>query len=315
MCFSGFLQHISKEARLPPNMDRSNRTNPIGHLCAFIATCVWATTYISTKKLLLAFTPAGILVVRTTLALALLSLIAPKRMKYDKPIDRLFVALAGFFGIFLYYFLENTALKYTSAANVGVIVATAPFFTLSAARILLKEDVLKGRYFVGFALSMAGIIALTIPQDESVALSPKGDLLALLAIVVWAIYTVLTKVIGSKGYPNLGVTRNMFFYGLLGHLTVLAFEGGFQDPTLIVQSPYVLHFLFLGLIASALCFLLWNHALRTIGPVGTSFYLYVSPIITIVFSRLILVEPFGLLDIIGTALTLTGVVLGQWEKR
>lgn len=92
----------------------------------------WAVTFVSTKLLLVAFTPAQILMVRSLLGLTLLFAINPKRVGYTSNKDRALVAAAGMMGIFLYYYLENTALVYTSASNVGVIVATAPFFTLLA---------------------------------------------------------------------------------------------------------------------------------------------------------------------------------------
>lgn len=243
---------------------------------------VWATTYVSSKQLLAVFTPSQILVVRSTLGLFVLTLINHRPLVYAQRGGRLLVALAGFCGIFLYYFLENTALLCTSTSNVGVIVAAAPFFTLLASHLFLKEEKLRKNYFVGLALSMSGIILLTFTSTEEVAFNPKGDLLALLAIMVWALYTVLTRVIGRKGYPNLLVTRNMFFYGL---------------------------------IASAFCFLTWNFGLRTIGAIKSSFYLYLSPLITIAVAVTLLSEPFGQLDAIGTALALSGLLISEYRSR
>ena len=125
------------------------KTRLLGHLAVLLTMTVWATTYVSSKLLLTAFSPSQILVVRSLLGLLVLSVINHKPLVYKQPIDRLFVALAGFCGIFLYYFLENTALLFTSASNVGVIVAAAPFFTLLASHIFLKEEPLKKNYFIG----------------------------------------------------------------------------------------------------------------------------------------------------------------------
>ncbi|WP_293908682.1 DMT family transporter [Sphaerochaeta sp. UBA5836] len=291
------------------------KTRVLGHLAVLLTMSVWATTYVSSKQLLAVFTPSQILVVRSTLGLFVLTLINHKPLVYAQRGDRLLVALAGFCGIFLYYFLENTALLFTSASNVGVIVATAPFFTLLASHLFLKEEKLRKNYFVGLALSMSGIILLTFTSTEEVAFNPKGDLLALLAIMVWALYTVLTRVIGRKGYPNLLVTRNMFFYGLIGHTLVLLISREALPLALVIQTPYLYHFLFLGLIASAFCFLTWNFGLRTIGAIKSSFYLYLSPLITIAVAVTLLSEPFGQLDAIGTALTLSGLLISEYKSR
>ncbi len=284
-----------------------------GHLAVLVTITIWATTYVFTKALLLHLTPSQILVIRSLLGLAVLTLIAPGKLVYVTRLDRLFVALAGFCGIFLYYFLENTALLHTSATNVGVIVAAAPFTTLLASRIFLKDEKLRLSYIIGLALSMSGIIILTVPEGTGLAVSPLGDLLAVAAICVWALYTTLTRIIGRHGYPNLAVTRTMFFWGLVGHVIVLVAGGQTLPLATIAQPEILLPLLFLGLVASAFCFVLWNYALRSIGPVASSFYLYLSPIITIVVATTFLGEPFTTLDGVGTALTLSGLVVSQWR--
>lgn len=291
------------------------KTRIIGHLCVFITMIIWATTYVSSKQLLRTFTPAQILVVRTVLGLAVLTIISPKPMVYQRRTDRVLVALAGFFGIFLYYFLENTALVYTSASNVGVIVATAPFFTLLFSRVFLKEETLRKNYFIGLALSMLGVLLLTYSSTDQIAFNPFGDVLALLAIVVWAFYTILTRVIGRRGYSNLNVTKTMFFYGLLGHLFAMFISKQKLDIVSIVQPEHLYHFLFLGLVASAFCFLFWNFGLRTIGPIKSSFYLYLSPVVTIIFAVIFLDESFTELDALGTAFTLSGLLISEYRRR
>ncbi len=203
---------------------------------------------------------------------------------------------------------------YSSASNVGVIVAAAPFFILLASRLILKEEKLKKNYFIGLVLSMGGIVLLTYESSAQLAFNPFGDLLALLAIMVWALYTVLTRIIGRKGYPNLLVTRSMFFYGLLGHLFVLLIQGEGIDVNLAASAPYLPHFLFLGLVASAVCFLSWNFGLRTIGPIKSSFYLYLSPIITIAVAFLFLGERMSRTDAVGTGLILAGLLISEYHR-
>jgi drug/metabolite transporter (DMT)-like permease len=275
----------------------------------------WAVTFVSTKLLLVAFTPAQILMVRSLLGLTLLFAINHRRVGYTSIKDRALVAAAGMMGIFLYYYLENTALVYTSASNVGVIVATAPFFTLLATHFFLKEDSLKKNYFVGFAISMVGIILLTVGDGTSLDINPFGDFLALLAIMMWGLYTVLTRLVARRGYSNLLVTRDMFFYALIIQVVVLLIEGKPFDFQAAISAPYLYHLLFLGCIASAFCFVSWNYGLRTIGVVKSSFYLYLSPIITIVFASLVLGEIFTTIDAIGTAFTLAGLLISEYRRR
>ncbi len=299
-------------------MDNSSvilpRTRALGHFAILTVVLIWATTYISTKILLESFTPMQILLVRTFFGFLFLFLCNPKKMVYKQKIDRLILAGAGLCGIFLYYYLENTALVYSSASNVGVIVATAPFFTLLAVHFILKEEHLKAQYFVGFVLSMLGISLISYSGQTELELNPLGDFLAILGIVVWAFYTTLTRVVSRRGYPTLLATRTMFFYALLGMGFANLFFGDLPAIKMIVQPPFLYHFLFLGLIASALCFVFWNFGLKSIGAVKSSFYLYLSPVITIVFSVIILGEVITLTSAIGTAFTLSGLLVSEFKR-
>ncbi len=69
--------------------------------------------------------------------------------------------------------------------------------------------------------------------------------------------------------------------------------------------------LFLGLGASALCFVTWNHAVKVLGAVKTSIYIYLVPVITVVTSAIVLQEPVSLLMLAGTLLTCVGLVVSE----
>ena len=102
-----------------------------GHLAALFTIIIWGTTFISTKVLLTDFKPVEILFFRFVMGFAALFLVCPHRMKGVERKQELTFVLAGLCGICLYYLLENIALTYTMASNVGVIISVAPFFTES----------------------------------------------------------------------------------------------------------------------------------------------------------------------------------------
>jgi len=287
----------------------------LGHISVILSMCFWATTYISSKLLLVAFSPTNILLIRAVLGFLMLSVLNPHRLQYTCRRDRFLVALAGFLGMFLYYYLDNVALVYTTATNVGVIVAAAPFFTMLASHIILKEEHLYPQYFIGFGIATIGIGLLTYGDNPDFALHPFGDLLALLAIVVWALYSVVTRILGKKGYPTLLLTKTMLFYALLGFVLASIIGRQTLDIHLVFQATYLKHFLFLGFVASALCFLFWNFALRTIGTIQSSFYLYLSPIITIIFATLFLGEKMSASAALGTGLTIGGLLVSEIRRK
>ncbi len=285
--------------------------NIAGHLLAILTVILWGTTFISTKVLLRSFTPIEILFIRFVLGFLVLLLIYPHRLRLTDKKQELLFAGAGLCGITLYYLLENIALTYSLASNIGVIVSVAPFFTALLAHRFLDGEKLQKRFFVGFVVAMAGILFITYHSNTALHINPVGDLLALLAAAVWAIYSILTKKISAFNYHTIQTTRRTFFYGLLFMLPCLFifdFKLGIQR---FADPVNLFNMLFLGVGASAVCFATWNFAIRRLGAVKTSVYIYFAPVVTIVTSILVLHERITWLGGIGILLTLTGLLISQ----
>lgn len=282
-----------------------------GHLSALVTIVIWGTTFISTKVLLVDFQPVEILFFRFIMGLAALLIACPRRLKGTNARQEAVFAAAGLCGICLYYLLENIALTYTMASNVGVIISVAPFFTAILSRIFLKQDEkFRANFFIGFLVAMAGIALISF-NGAALQLNPVGDLLALLAAFVWACYSILTKKISGYGYHTILTTRRVFFYGILFMIPALFLFDFRLDPGRFANGTYLLNILFLGLGASALCFVTWNVAVKILGAVKTSVYIYMVPVITVVTSVLILKEPFTWMTGAGTVLTLAGLLISE----
>ena len=104
-----------------------------------ITIVIWGTTFISTKILLADFTPIEILFFRFLFGLLVLMVVYPKRLKIKEQKQEITFAMAGLCGICLYYLLENIALTYTMASNVGIIISVAPFFTAVLSHVFIKQ--------------------------------------------------------------------------------------------------------------------------------------------------------------------------------
>lgn len=282
-----------------------------GHLSALLTILVWGTTFISTKVLLVDFQPVEILFFRFVIGLLALLVVYPHRMKGTTGKQELTFVVAGLCGVCLYYLLENIALTYTMASNVGVIISVAPFFTAILSHLFLKQDEkLRANFFIGFVVAMAGIALISF-NGSTLQLNPVGDLLALLAAFLWACYSILTRKISSFGYNTILTTRRVFFYGILFMIPALFLFDFKLDLSRFANMTYLLNILFLGLGASALCFVTWNFAVKLLGAVKTSIYIYLVPVITVAASVLILHEPFTWMTGMGTVLTLAGLLLSE----
>lgn len=286
-----------------------------GHIAALLTIVIWGTTFISTKILLVGFKPIEILFFRFVMGFLVLLVICPKRLKTSGLKEELTFVLAGLCGICLYYLLENIALTYTLASNVGVIISVAPFFTAILAHLFMKsEEKLRIQFFAGLIVAMIGIVLISF-NGQTLELNPLGDLLAIAAALIWAVYSILTKKISSFGYPVILSTRRTFFYGILFMIPALFFFDFQPELSHFTNMTYLFNILYLGLGASALCFVTWNFAVKELGAVKTSVYIYMVPVITVITSVLILHEKLTLLAIIGTILTLTGLFLSEYKPK
>ncbi|WP_280148979.1 DMT family transporter [Bacillus safensis] len=283
----------------------------LGHLAAMFTIFLWGSTFISTKILLTAFSPTEILFFRFFIGYLALMIIYPVTMKVRSKKHEGMFALAGLCGVVLYYFLENVALTYTFASNAGVISSVVPFFSFLLAYFLLKDEPLHSRFFIGFFIAMTGIVLINMNGMTTFQLNPLGDALALTATIVWAFYSILSKMINQYGYHIIQVTRRVFFYGLLWMIPLIWHFKIRLDWGRLTNPSFAFHLLFLGLFASAICFLTWSFSVKTLGVVKSSVYIYGVPIITMVISMIVLHERLTFMSALGTALTLGGLLLSD----
>lgn len=285
-----------------------------GHLAALFSVLVWGVTFISTKVLLEGFEPVEILIIRMVIGFLVLCVLCPRLLHVTDKRQELWFAAAGLCGICLYYLMENIALTYTMASNVGVIVSVAPFFTAILMRLVYREERLGAGFLTGFVVAMAGICIIMFNGQE-MHLDPVGDVLAVLAALVWAFYSVVLRKIGTFGYGTVQTTRRTFMYGILFMIPAALILGFDPDFGLLADPSMLGNMLFLGVVASAMCFVTWGFATVRLGAVETSVYIYMVPVVTVVASAALLGEEITALAVVGTALTLAGLVISEFGGK
>ena len=129
---------------------------------------------------------------------------------------------------------------------------------------------------------MIGIVLITLNGKFVLSVNPLGDLLAVFACLFWACYSILTKRSSNYGYNIILLTRRFFFYGLIFMLPVLYLFDFKWNFSRFNQPINLLNILFLGVGASAICFASWNYAVKLVGAVKISIYIYLVPILTII---------------------------------
>ena len=82
-----------------------------------------------------------------------------------------------------------------------------------------------------------------------------------------------------------------------------------------MNVAYMFHIIYLGVGASALCFVTWNFAVQVLGAVRTSIYIYMVPVITIAASIMILHEPLTCILAVGALLVMAGLFLSEYHPK
>lgn len=285
----------------------------IYHILAVFTIFVWGTTFASTKVLLNnGLTPSEIMCYRFGIAYAL-SWICTQRLFAKSLIDEFFLALAGFVGGTLYFLAENTALELSITSNVALIVCSTPVITALLAIIFIKEERLTRRLVIGSLIALAGM-GLVILNGKILKFNPLGDMLALVAAISWAVYSVVLHRFDGR-YSMWFVTRKIFFYGLITMLPFMLFNDSPLHLEAFSRPVVCLNILFLGVVASMLCFYSWNVAMEKLGTIRISNYLYSQPLVSLLCSVTILHEPLTAIAGIGTVFILIGIYIAQSRKK
>ena len=285
------------------------------HLIAILTVSIWGLTFIATKVLIgYGLTPQEIFFYRFLIAYAGIWIISPKRLFANRWKDELWLMAGGIFGGSLYFFTENTALGITQASNVSFLICTAPLLTTILSLLFYKSEKATKGLIGGSLLALAGVGLVVFNGSVILKISPVGDLLTLLAALSWAFYSLIIRKMTGR-YPTVFITRKIFFYGVLTILPAFLLHP--LQPNLdVLLKPIVLsNLLFLAVLASLICYVLWNVVLKQLGTVRASNYIYLNPLVTMVASMMILQEQITLFALIGAGCIVCGVYLAERKGR
>ena len=277
------------------------------HLIAVGAVAVWGTTFVNTKVLYNnGLTPSEIFFLRFLIAYVAIWFISPRKLFADSWRDEGLMLLLGITGGSLFFVAENSAVGLTYVNNVSFITSTSPLITVILGIVFVKSIKATWTLITGSLIALLGVGIVIFNGSFILHLNPWGDLLALLTAVCWAVYSLLMKAVSSK-YSAVFITRKIFFYGLVTVLPMFLIDPWTATFSMLMTPKVVLNLLFLGLIASFLCFALWTVVIARLGVMTASNYQYLNPITTVVASAIFLSEPMTAIAYMGSALILIGV--------
>ena len=287
----------------------------IYHILAILTSAIWGTTFISSKLLLQeGLSPAAIMILRFVLAYVLMLPFVKGKWFCRSVKDELLMVLLGISGGSLYFLLENTALVYTQASNVAIIIAATPLLTMLTVNLLDRGKGASKRLYGYSLMSLAGVALVILNGNFVLKLNPIGDLLTFGAVVTWVIYSIIIAKVQER-YSSWMITRKIFFYGVVTLLPYFLVEPWGVTMEMLARPMVWGNIAYLGVLASLGCYMTWNIVIKRLGAVDATNYLYINPIVAMITANLLLGERITPLAIAGTALILVGVYLAERKAR
>jgi drug/metabolite transporter (DMT)-like permease len=282
---------------------------------------VWGSTFVVTKATVQEIPPLALGALRFTMAAVVLVPVAVARgglRSLPQPLPLGSLVMMGVTGIALFHIAFNLALVHGSASQGALIYALVPAAVAVAAVLCLRER-LSRRRIVGIMLSIAGIVVV-ISSAEVSGHSPRpllGAVWMLVAVVTWAAYTIVAKRLADA--DQVVVIACTTVIGVLVMIPSAVWElrhGAWPAPSL----QGWLGALFLGIVASAVGFIVYSRALRELDASLVGVLVNLDPIVGVLTAALFLGEPLRVLQIGGGAVAISGMWLaashvGSNEQR
>lgn len=293
----------------------SKNTDVFCHIVAFLTVAVWGTTFVATKVLMLhGLSPAQIFILRFAMAYVLMLGFNHRRIFARTWRDEGMMALLGITGGSLYFLSENEAMNYTTATNTSLIVCSCPLFATLLVRLVYRSSRIHVVQLMGSLLAFVGMVVVVLNGRFVLHLSPVGDALAFTACMCWAVYSLLMKSLSGK-YSASFITRKVFFYGVLTILPYYAVAPGMPSLDVLARPVVLANLLFLGCLASMVCFLTWNWCIAKLGAVKATNWVYFNPITTMVFAWWVLGEKITPYFLVGAACILMGMYVADRKTK
>jgi drug/metabolite transporter (DMT)-like permease len=279
------------------------------YLLILLAIIFWGTSFVATKTVLNEIKPVTIIILRLILASILLTIIAlSTKRKFSinlKSHGWIFIlALVAVFHLWI----QVTGLQYTTAANTGWIIGTAPVFMALLGFIFYKERITLLQ-FAGILVALAGLLLLIGKGDiANIGLiENKGDLLVLGSAFTWGVYSMVNKKI-SLSYSPLMTILYLF---LMMAVIIIPFNLNKETINSVINLSPVswMWILFLGIFCSGIAYVIWAQALRDMESAKVGAFLYFEPLVTVIAAWFFLKEEITLLMILSGLLITAGVFI------
>ena len=292
------------------------RTETLALFETALAISLWALSFVWIKIALRDMSPVNLIVLRYALGFMILLGIAFVRGEFRKIqlSDVRAMIILGLVGIVLQQFLQVSGQVTADASVAAFLAATAPAFMVILAAVWLREKV-TGWQIGGVMLATLGACVVAVGGNWAALMQGQlvnlGNLLVLLSAIVWAVYTILTRLLVINRPPIL-IVGGMLFFGWFFSMPVWIIQQGWLEiPQIKTEAWGAL--LCVGIFSTAITYLLYSHALKLAPASRLSAIQNIEPLVATLAAVLILGEPITRSLLTGGFAIIAGVYLA--EKR
>lgn len=287
--------------------------NHLTYIKLAAVTMIWGATFVAGRYLAASVDPLLAATLRFMLAsAALLVFMALARVRLVRPSARqlLQLAMLGFCGIYFYNLCFFYGLQYTNASRASLIVALNPAAIALASWWVFKERLGAFKWLgIGLCLAGAGVVIVSRnPQLlEGTANAWLGDLLIFGCVAGWGAYSLFSRGLNQ----TLGALQTVTWSILLGTLMLAMTTALSGRLTLAavqaIEWPQWLSLLYLGVLGSAVAYILWYDGIRRIGATRAGVFIALNPLTAVVCGAALLGEPLTVPMLLGGVLILLGI--------
>jgi len=226
--------------------------------------------------------------------------------------DRRDIVLLGLIGHCCYQIGFAGGVAATSVANAALIIGTTPV-VIAVLSVALGRERIGGLHWTGAALSVVGVyfvVGLGAPSDGA---SLRGDLLMMLSVLCWSIYTIGATRLIPRHSP-LFVTGMTMLAGTVPYV-LIALPQLVRHDWAAVSAWSWWALVLSSVLALCVCYLIWYAAVQAIGPSRTAIFSNLVPVVAMAVAALWLREPLSTAKVAGAGAIVGGVFLTRLGRR
>lgn len=280
-------------------------------MAAFIATSIYGINHTIGKELMPTYIePFGLILLRVigaSILFWIISIWGPKEKIDIKDWKRIF--LCALFGMTLNMLFFFKGLSLSTPINSSIIITFAPILLFLMSAIFIKEKI-SVRKYLGITLGFSGTLALVFFGEKSSYNAPNiplGNVLFVLNSIAYGVYLLLIKPLTAK-YHSFTLMKWLFLIAIFTNLPVSINEF-MEVKWLSLPFEAIWRMVFVVVCTTFLTYLLNVYALRELKASTIGIFMYLQPIIGILYAILVGVDKLNALKIGAALLIFSGVYL------